>query len=48
MHYGTFDLSDEPLSESYNITQQLKEEEKINEPLHLPAPGEAIYIVGSK
>lgn len=45
MHYGTFDLSDEPLSEPYQIIQKWKEEGKINEPLYLPAPGEAIYII---
>lgn len=28
MHYGTFDLSDEPLSEPYNIMRQLKKREK--------------------
>ncbi|MFN7118342.1 MAG: MBL fold metallo-hydrolase [Saprospiraceae bacterium] len=44
MHYGTFDLSDEPLSEPPAILQQLKDEGKIKGNLCLPQPGEAIYL----
>lgn len=45
MHYGTFDLSDEPLSEPPAILKQLKKKGEIHGDLHLPQPGEAIYIV---
>lgn len=44
MHYGTFDLSDEPLSEPPFILKQLEKEGKIKGKLHLPQPGEAIYM----
>ena len=43
MHYGTFDLSDEPLSEPPAILRHLEKEGKIKGTLHLPKPGEAIY-----
>ncbi len=44
MHYGTFDLSDEPLLEPARLIQQLKKENAFTATLLLPAVGEIIKI----
>ena len=44
MHYGTFDLADEPLGEPYRILKQLEKEKKINGELKLADVGEVIFI----
>ncbi len=44
MHYGTFDLSDEPLLEPARLIQQLKRENAFASNLVLPAVGEFISI----
>jgi L-ascorbate metabolism protein UlaG (beta-lactamase superfamily) len=44
MHYGTFDLSDEPLLEPARIIRQLKETQVFNSNLLLPAVGESVSI----
>jgi L-ascorbate metabolism protein UlaG (beta-lactamase superfamily) len=44
MHYGTFDLADEPLGEPYRILKQLEAEKKINGGLRMPEVGEAMFI----
>ncbi len=44
MHYGTFDLSDEALSDPYQTMQQQKERGNINGELLLPQPGEVIEL----
>lgn len=44
MHYGTFDLSDEPLSDPYFSLLRMREEGAFRAQLHLPSPGEAIYL----
>jgi L-ascorbate metabolism protein UlaG (beta-lactamase superfamily) len=40
MHYGTFDLSDEPAGEPVRLLQQMAEVGKINGQLVLPAIGQ--------
>ena len=40
MHYGTFDLSDEPLGEPLRLIQEIKEKHKLNGELVLPDVGE--------
>lgn len=42
MHYGTFDLSDEPMSEPLHRLRQLEEKNEINGKLKTPNPGEVI------
>jgi L-ascorbate metabolism protein UlaG (beta-lactamase superfamily) len=42
MHYGTFDLADEPLGEPHRILSKLESENKINASLKLVAVGEMI------
>lgn len=42
MHYGTFDLADEPLGEPYRILKQLEAEKKINGQLKMPDVGEMV------
>ena len=44
MHYGTFDLSDEPLLEPARLIQQLKKENAFAATLLLPAVGEIISL----
>lgn len=44
MHYGTFDLSDEPLLEPAKLIQQLKSQNAFAANLHLPAVGEVILL----
>lgn len=44
MHYGTFDLSDEPLLEPARLIQQLKTENAFSSNLLLPAVGEIISL----
>jgi len=44
MHYGTFDLSDEPLLEPARLIQQLKTENAFSANLVLPAIGEIINL----
>jgi L-ascorbate metabolism protein UlaG (beta-lactamase superfamily) len=44
MHYGTFDLSDEPTGEPYRILQDLEKSGKIKGKLHLAEVGEVIVI----
>ncbi|MBX7152399.1 MBL fold metallo-hydrolase [bacterium] len=44
MHYGTFDLADEPLGEPVRWLQKLNEEKKINGELKIPDVGEILYI----
>jgi L-ascorbate metabolism protein UlaG (beta-lactamase superfamily) len=44
MHYGTFDLSDEPLLEPARLIQQLKAENVFSATLLLPAVGEIINL----
>ncbi len=44
MHYGTFDLADEPLGEPYRILKQLEAEEKINGGLRMLEVGELMML----
>jgi L-ascorbate metabolism protein UlaG (beta-lactamase superfamily) len=44
MHYGTFDLSDEPMGEPYRILQQAEQQRKINGQLKLAMVGEEILL----
>lgn len=44
MHYGTFDLADEPLGEPYRILKQLDAEKKINGSLKMPDVGEVVVL----
>ena len=44
MHYGTFDLADEPLGEPYRTLQQLDADKKINGELRLLDVGEVMHI----
>lgn len=44
MHYGTYDLSDEPLSEPYHHIQQLFDQHRERERLLLPAMNEPVYL----
>ncbi len=44
MHYGTFDLADEPLGEPYRILKQLEVEKKINGKLKMLEVGEMFAI----
>lgn len=44
MHYGTYDLSDEPMGEPYRWIKQIFEEQKMLERLILARVGEAITI----
>lgn len=44
MHYGTFDLADEPMGEPYRILQQMQEEKLINGNLRLLEVGEEMII----
>ncbi|PSJ77124.1 Zn-dependent hydrolase [Sphingobacteriales bacterium UPWRP_1] len=44
MHYGTFDLGDEPLYDPLFYLQQQRTNPALQEMLHLPAAGEPIWI----
>lgn len=44
MHYGTFDLADEPLLEPARLIQQLKKENAFSANLMMPALGEIINL----
>lgn len=44
MHYGTFDLADEPLGEPYRTLQELQRENKINGTLRLLDVGESLLL----
>lgn len=44
MHYGTFDLADEPIGEPYRILSKMATDGQINGKLILPAIGEALWI----
>ncbi|MBK9793817.1 MAG: MBL fold metallo-hydrolase [Sphingobacteriales bacterium] len=43
MHYGTFDLSDEPASEPVKILKDLKENKQLNGHLKILKVGEELY-----
>lgn len=44
MHYGTFDLADEPLSEPYHLLKELQKNNQINGHLNMPNVGEIILL----
>jgi L-ascorbate metabolism protein UlaG (beta-lactamase superfamily) len=44
MHYGTYDLSDEPISEPYRRIHQLCREAGVSEQLLTPGVGEVVYL----
>jgi len=44
MHYGTFDLSDEPAGEPVRLLEEYATAEKINGLLQMPTIGERIFI----
>jgi L-ascorbate metabolism protein UlaG (beta-lactamase superfamily) len=44
MHYGTFDLADEPLSEPYFILKEMKQKAGINGDLKLLSVGEKMIL----
>ncbi len=44
MHYGTFNLSDEPICEPYRLIQEVFGEASLTERLHLPAIGESLKL----
>ena len=44
MHYGTFDLSDEPLLEPARLIRQLQSQGTFNSRLVLPAVGEVVTL----
>lgn len=44
MHYGTFDLSDEPIGEPIRILEELRDNHTLNAKLLLPAIGEVIRV----
>ncbi len=44
MHYGTFDLADEPMGDPYRILKQLEAEKKINGDLRVLQVGEMMKI----
>ena len=44
MHYGTFDLADEPMGEPYRILKTLEQEKKINGTLKLLEVGELMKL----
>jgi L-ascorbate metabolism protein UlaG (beta-lactamase superfamily) len=44
MHYGTFDLSDEPIGEPYRLLKQAQQENKIQGKLKLASVGEEILL----
>jgi L-ascorbate metabolism protein UlaG (beta-lactamase superfamily) len=44
MHYGTFDLSDEPYGEPLQLIKKLADDKKLVSPLHIVEPGEIIRL----
>jgi L-ascorbate metabolism protein UlaG (beta-lactamase superfamily) len=42
MHWGTFDLTDEPLNEGAERIRELADEADLAERVHVPPPGGAI------
>jgi L-ascorbate metabolism protein UlaG (beta-lactamase superfamily) len=44
MHYGTFDLADEPMGEPLRILSAYKAQNKMPFSIHLPAVGEAVVV----
>jgi hypothetical protein len=44
MHYGTFDLSDEPASEPVRLLEQFKKEDRINGDLRILKVGEQFSL----
>lgn len=44
MHYGTYDLSDEPIGEPYRRVHALCREAGISDRLRTPGVGEPIYL----
>lgn len=44
MHYGTFDLADEPMGEPFRILQQLKTDGTIKDELRMAAVGEVVPL----
>jgi len=44
MHYGTFDLADEPLSEPYHLLKEMEQNKTINGAIHLLHVGEVMSI----
>jgi L-ascorbate metabolism protein UlaG (beta-lactamase superfamily) len=44
MHYGTYDLADEPLGEPYRILKQLEKDGKINGNLRMLDVGEMMKL----
>jgi len=44
MHYGTFDLSDEPLGEPIRILRSMADERRIKGELKIPNVGEVVYL----
>ncbi len=44
MHYGTFDLSDEPISEPVRLLRQMEEQSVIHGTLHIPGIGEPVFL----
>ncbi len=44
MHYGTFDLSDEPASEPVKLMQEMKNEKKLNGKLAILKIGQPLEI----
>jgi L-ascorbate metabolism protein UlaG (beta-lactamase superfamily) len=44
MHYGTFDLADEPLGDPYRILKQAEKEGKIKGQLRMPDVGEVVEL----
>ncbi|GAB3839148.1 MBL fold metallo-hydrolase [Hymenobacter jeollabukensis] len=44
MHYGTYDLSDEPASEPLRTVEQVAAEGMLNARLHAPAVGEPLHL----
>jgi L-ascorbate metabolism protein UlaG (beta-lactamase superfamily) len=44
MHYGTYDLSDEPLSDPVESLRQAHQESGSGVQLCIPAPGEPVWF----
>jgi L-ascorbate metabolism protein UlaG (beta-lactamase superfamily) len=44
MHYGTYDLSDEPAGEPVRMLREMREQGKLNGNLLLPAVGETVFL----
>ena len=44
-HYGTFDLSDEPLSETETILKKLNDEHKVDQELRIVKIGEVVSLI---